>query len=71
MKCTNPVCRVEGQLESMLAQSDANNRLPKRFSAYNVIRRVRRCNKCQHKFHTLELPEKDFIALLQKAVGKP
>lgn len=72
MKCVNPVCRAEGKgnLVSVLAQSDSNKRLPRRFAAYNVIRRVRRCVKCGQKFHTLELPERDFIALLEKAVEK-
>jgi transcriptional regulator NrdR family protein len=69
VKCINAACRTSNHLESLWAQTDGQ-RLAKRFQAYNVVRRMRRCKDCGHRFYTIEIPERDFLLLLDRAVRK-
>jgi len=67
MRC--PACQKSGGIETVWSQS-AGQRLPRRFTAYNLIRRHRRCKWCQYRFYTIELTEREFMMLLEKAVTR-
>jgi len=67
MRC--PACQKSGGIETVWSQS-AGQRLPRRFTAYNVIRRHRRCARCSHRFYTIEMTEREFMMILEKAVTR-